>query len=363
MSRIVTIVGARPQFIKASVVSKAFAEIGGIHEVVVHTGQHFDSNMSAIFFEQLNIRPADYSLNINSGSHGNMTGRMIIGLEEVLLREKPHYVVLYGDTNSTLSGALSAAKLNIPIAHIEAGLRSFNMQMPEELNRVLTDRVSTTLFCPTTTAVSNLKKEGYPFVSARGQVQRIEKVGDVMQDSTELFSSRAVAPRGFEHHDSFVLATIHRAENTDQEEHLRGILAALTEVAKTTTVVLPIHPRTRNMVSHFGLDTQNLTLIEPVGYLEMLWLLQRCGLVVTDSGGLQKEAFFMGKACVTVREQTEWTELVEAGVNELTGTDTDAIVSAVKKNFGRSVQDRCQLYGGGQAALRIAKYMRQELGC
>lgn len=358
MKKILTIIGARPQFIKASVVSKAIAETENLTEVIVHTGQHFDANMSDVFFEQLSIPRPHHLLNINGGSHGDMTGRMMIEIEKVLLVEKPDCVMVYGDTNSTLAGALAASKLHIPVAHVEAGLRSFNMQMPEEVNRILTDRVSNILFCPTQAAINNLQQEGYPFVVASGQQQRIEKVGDVMQDSAELFASRAIPPEGFKLADGFVLTTIHRAENTDHPERLTNILAALNEVVQTTPVVLPIHPRTRKIITDLQLKTDNLTLIDPVGYLEMLWLLKHCGLVVTDSGGVQKEAFFMSKACVTMRVQTEWVELIEVGANELVGADKDKIIDAVKRNLGREVKDESHLYGGGIAAKRVAQTLR-----
>lgn len=270
MKKILTIIGARPQFIKASVVSKAIAEAKGLTEIVVHTGQHFDANMSDIFFNQLNIPKPHYQLNINGGSHGDMTGRMLIEIEKTLLLEKPDCVMVYGDTNSTLSGALSAVKLHIPVAHVEAGLRSFNMQMPEEVNRILTDRISNLLFCPTDTAVKNLKAEGFPFVTANGKEQSIEQVGDVMQDSALLFSSHSAPPLNFNVDDGFILSTIHRAENTDQPERLRNIIEALTQIAQNTPVVLPIHPRTKNIIAKLALSTKGITLIEPVGYLEML---------------------------------------------------------------------------------------------
>ncbi len=359
--KIMTIIGARPQFIKASVVSKAIVETQGLTEIIVHTGQHFDANMSDIFFEQLGIPRSSYQLGINGGSHGDMTGRMLVEIEKVMLQENPDYVMVYGDTNSTLAGALVAAKLHIPVAHVEAGLRSFNMQMPEEINRILTDRVSSVLFCPTQTAVENLQKEGYPFVVANGQKQRIEKVGDVMQDSTQLFSAGAVPPINFILSDGFILTTIHRAENTDQPERLHSILAALNEAATIAPVVLPIHPRTRHIIDSLNLDTRNLTLLDPVGYLEMLWLLKHCSLVVTDSGGVQKEAFFMGKACVTMRDQTEWVELIEEGVNELVGADKFKILKAIQRNLGRRVKDERKLYGGGAAAKRVADILIKAL--
>ncbi len=358
MKKLLTIIGARPQFIKASVVSKAITEADGLQEVIVHTGQHFDTNMSDIFFDQLAIPRPHHLLDIHGGSHGDMTGRMLIEIEKVLLHEKPDCVLVYGDTNSTLAGALAAAKLHMPVAHIEAGLRSFNMQMPEEVNRILTDRVSNILFCPTNAAVANLTREGFPYITANGQPQHIVQVGDVMQDSAQLFATRASAPEGLTLADGFVLATIHRAENTDQPERLATIIAALDAVAQTTPMVLPIHPRTRNVLAQRGLQPRHIALIEPVGYLQMLWLLQHCGLVVTDSGGVQKEAFFMGKACVTLREQTEWVELVTEGANELVGADAEKILAAIPRHLGRAVHDAKQLYGGGQAAGRVAALLQ-----
>lgn len=350
MKKIVTIIGARPQFIKASVVSKAIQETDGLTEVLVHTGQHFDTNMSDIFFDQLGIPRPDYQLNINSGSHGDMTGRMLIEIEKVLLEEKPDWVLVYGDTNSTLAGALAAAKLHIPVAHVEAGLRSFNMQMPEEINRILTDQISSVLFCPTDSAIANLEREGFA-----DKPIKVLQVGDVMQDSAEFFAQRAVQPQGFSVEPGFILATLHRAENTDNPERLTAIVTALNHLhANLAPVVLPLHPRTRNVIAAQGL-TLDVHLIEPVGYLEMIWLLQRTGLVLTDSGGVQKEAFFFGKACVTMRDQTEWIELIEVGANELVGADADKIIEAATRNLGRSVEDEHNLYGGGVAAKRIAE--------
>ena len=361
MKKLLTIIGARPQFIKASVVSKAIAETDGLREVIVHTGQHFDANMSDIFFNQLAIPRPHHQLDIHGGSHGDMTGRMLIEIERVLQQERPDCVMVYGDTNSTLAGALAAVKLHIPVAHVEAGLRSFNMQMPEEVNRILTDRVSNILFCPTDAAAGNLAKEGFPYTMASGQPQHIAQVGDVMQDSAQLFSSRASAPEGVALGDGFVLATIHRAENTDTPDRLAAIIAALDAVAQTTPVVLPMHPRTRGVLAQRGINPRHITLIEPVGYLQMLWLLQHCALVVTDSGGVQKEAFFMGKACVTLRDQTEWVELIEVGANELVGADQDKITDAVRRNLGRVVRDDGALYGGGQAAGKIAVELKKAM--
>lgn len=352
MRKILTIIGARPQFIKASVVSKAIQETEGLTEVLVHTGQHFDSNMSDIFFNQLGIPRPDYQLDINGGAHGDMTGRMLIAIEEVLLKEQPDWVLVYGDTNSTLAGALAAAKLHIPVAHVEAGLRSFNMQMPEEINRILTDQISSILFCPTQAAMDNLANEGFA-----NRPAQVLNVGDVMQDSALFFAQRAAKPEGFSLAEGFVLATLHRAENTDNAERLASIVAALNRIhAEIAPVVLPLHPRTRGLLDKHGL-TLNVELIDPVGYLEMIWLLQHAGLVLTDSGGVQKEAFFFGKPCVTMRDQTEWVELVEGGFNELVGADTDKIVAAIQSNLGREIVDEHQLYGGGKASQRIVEIL------
>lgn len=361
MKKILTIIGARPQFIKASVVSMAIAKTERLKEVIVHTGQHFDANMSEIFFDELGMGEPDYRLDINGGHHGDMTGRMLAGIERVLQQENPDCVLVYGDTNSTLAGALAAAKLHIPVAHVEAGLRSFNMSMPEEVNRILTDRLSNILFCPTKASIENLEKEGFPYTVGNNLLQQVVQVGDVMQDSAEFFSAHSAPPDDFALPDGFVLATIHRAENTDSLHRLSTILAALDIVAETTPVVLPLHPRTKNILTKNGLCPRNITQIPPVGYLQMLWLLQHCGLVVTDSGGVQKEAFFMRKACVTLRDQTEWVELLEAGVNELVGADQENITAAISRNLGRKIDDENALYGGGVAAERVAKGLREFL--
>lgn len=350
MKKILTIIGARPQFIKASVVSKAIQETDGLTEVLVHTGQHFDANMSDVFFDQLGIPRPNYQLNINSGTHGDMTGRMLIEIEKVLLQEKPDWVLVYGDTNSTLAGALAAAKLHIPVAHVEAGLRSFNMQMPEEINRILTDQISSVLFCPTDSAMANLEREGF-----NDKPIQVLQVGDVMQDSAEFFAQRATRPQNFAITDGFILATLHRAENTDDPQRLAAIVKALNHLHHhVAPVVLPLHPRTRNVIAAQGLAL-DVHLIDPVGYLEMIWLLQRSALVLTDSGGVQKEAFFFGKACVTMRDQTEWIELIEVGANELVGADTDKIIATATRNLGRTVKDEHSLYGGGVAAKRITE--------
>ena len=259
-------------------------------------------------------------------------------------------MLVYGDTNSTLAGALAAAKLHIPVAHVEAGLRSFNMDMPEEINRILTDQISDMLFCPTTTAVNNLKNEGFG-----SKPVNVMQVGDVMQDAALLFAAKAVSPAGGDLPAKFVLATLHRAENTDNPERLANIVEALNDIhAKQSPVVLPLHPRTRKLIAEQGL-TLDVHLIDPVGYFEMVWLLDHCDLVLTDSGGVQKEAFFFGRACVTMRDQTEWVELIEAGANELVGANFGKIVDSVARNLGHRVADSHQLYGGGQASVRIVE--------
>lgn len=352
--KILTIIGARPQFIKASVVSRAIGKKPELNEIIVHTGQHFDANMSDIFFDQLGIPRPNYQLSISGGSHGSMTGRMLIEVEKVIEHERPDRLLVYGDTNSTLAGALAASKLHVPVAHVESGLRSFNMRMPEEINRILTDQVSDILYCPTQAAVDNLAREGFSNKSAT-----ILNVGDVMQDSALLFSQLAQRPLNLEIENGFVLATLHRAENTDDPSRLAAIVGALNQVHTTIApVLLPLHPRTKGMIAKLGLDLKVKT-VDPVGYLEMIWLLQHCGIVLTDSGGVQKEAFFFGKACVTMRDQTEWIELVACGANVLVGSDAGLIIKAVQDNYGRLVSDPHNLYGGGHASVKIAQHLSE----
>ena len=361
MKKIVTILGARPQFIKASVVSAAIAADGDFKEVVVHTGQHFDTNMSDVFFTELGIKKPVYSLNINGGGHGEMTGRMLIEIEKVLLKEKPDMVMVYGDTNSTLAGALAASKLHIPVAHVEAGLRSFNMEMPEEINRILTDRISDLLLCPTEAAIRNLHVEGYKNFDNI----KIVKTGDVMQDAAIYYSSLAHPPVSanvdFSLDTPFALATIHRAENTDDPVRLQDIFKALIEIASDLPVLFPMHPRTKQKLAAINLDHDillaasqgRLACIEPVGYLEMVYLLQRAQVILTDSGGLQKEAYFFGKPCITLRDQTEWVELVEQGVNMLAGADKFLIIQSFGKMKDMIVSDANKLYGDGTAAANV----------
>jgi UDP-GlcNAc3NAcA epimerase len=349
--KVFTVVGARPQFIKASVVSRAIAGTQDIDEVILHTGQHFDSNMSEIFFDQLEIPRPDIRLDIHGKNHGEMTGRMLIEIEQALMSHRPDRVLVYGDTNSTLAGALAAAKLHIPVAHVEAGLRSFDMHMPEEINRILTDHVSYLLFCPTPTAMKNLQNEGF----GNKTVQCLQ-VGDVMQDAAFMFARKATPPNlPNALPATFILATLHRAENTDDPGRLASIVEALNHIhQELAPVVLPVHPRTRQLIARRGLEL-NVDVIDPVGYLEMIWLIRHSQLVMTDSGGLQKEAFFFGKACVTLRDQTEWVELIEAGANELVGADREKIIAAARTHFGREVSDTEQLYGGGHASAAIVK--------
>ena len=334
--KIVTIVGARPQFVKAAVVSRVLAGAEGVEEIIVHTGQHFDANMSDVFFEEMCIPRPHYNLNINGLGHGAMTGQMLEKIEEVLIKEKPEWVLVYGDTNSTIAGALAAKKLHIRVAHVEAGLRSFNMDMPEEINRILTDRISDVLFCPTGTAVENLKREGFENMGCR-----IVKNGDVMQDAALFYAEKAKQPE-LTIPEHFVLGTVHRAENTDNPERLMGIFSALANISETWPVVLPLHPRTRGKLIALNYDFSNskICFIDPVGYLEMVWLLKNCKMVMTDSGGLQKEAYFFGKYCVTMRNETEWVELVENGFNLLAGSDHDRILQSVKELLEKGMRGR-----------------------
>jgi UDP-GlcNAc3NAcA epimerase len=347
--KLITIIGARPQFIKAAVVSREIAKHSNIKEIIVHTGQHFDVNMSEIFFHQMQIPKPDYNLEINSLTHGAMTGRMIEKIEEVLLKAKPDWVIVYGDTNSTIAGTLAAKKLHIKVAHVEAGLRSFNRNMPEEINRILTDKISDLLFCPTEQAVKNLQEEGI----GKHSLARIMKSGDVMQDAAIFYSNLAQKP-DFKLPEKFIISTIHRAENTDNEKRLNSIMAAFNKINKEIPVILPIHPRTRKTIEKRDINVEFM-LIDPVGYLQIIYLLKHCSLVMTDSGGLQKEAFFFHKPCVTLRDETEWVELVENGFNVVVGSNSDEIYTAYKKMMNKKPNYNIDLYGRGKASNKIIR--------
>lgn len=353
--KIITVVGARPQFIKTQALSIALdnkLKCGGhIEELLVHTGQHFDANMSEVFFTQLQLKKPFAHLDVAGGSHARMTGLMMIELEKIFYELTPSAVVVYGDTNSTLAASLAAAKIHIPVLHIEAGLRSFNMHMPEEINRILTDKISSRLYCPTHTAVKNLNLEGH----TRG----ILNVGDVMLDVCLNMKEQASTSSNFllTHNlqaNQYVLCTVHRAENTDNKSRLHGILTALQKIALTNDVVFPIHPRTKQSIIRFGFEELLSPFIctEPLGYLDMLQAESNCSTVLTDSGGVQKEAYFFGKRCITLRDQTEWVETVEAGWNIVVGTDPAKILDAWN-SFNVPIEIP-QLFGSGQAGALIA---------
>lgn len=348
--RILTVIGARPQFIKAAVVSRVISSYSEIEEIIVHTGQHFDPNMSDIFFEEMNIPKPAYNLEIHGGTHGIMTGKMLEGIEKIILDTKPDWVLVYGDTNSTLAGALAASKLHVKVAHVEAGLRSFNMKMPEEINRILTDRVSNILFCPTEVAVNNLNKEGFANFSAR-----IVVTGDVMLDAAKFYQKQAIEKAAIAKkitYSSFALSTIHRAENTDDINRLKEIVFALNELHTKLPVVLPLHPRTTKKLVDHGIKL-DVHVLEPVGYLDMLSLISRSSLILTDSGGLQKEAYFFEKPCVTFRDETEWVELVKNGFNKVVGTSKDNILKAAEEFLVKTPLFSGNLYGDGNAAEKI----------
>ena len=357
MPRILTVVGARPQFIKAAMVSRALRSHPEVDEILVHTGQHYDQNMSDVFFRQLEIPTPDFMLHAGSGRHGAQTGKMLAAIEEVLVQTAPDRVLVYGDTNSTLAGALAAAKLHIPVAHVEAGVRSFNRRMPEEINRVVTDHIADLLLAPTESAVKQLLHEGVPESS-------ITLVGDVMYDAALHYGSAANANRGTLQElnlepKQYLLATVHRAENTDDLARLRAIFLGLGLASASLPTVLPLHPRTRKAIIEAGLLDEisaDLRLIDPVGYLEMLELERGALVIATDSGGVQKEAFFQGVPCVTLRDETEWTELVKLGWNRLVSPSSPrAVADAVQEALaGPSPPAAPHLYGGGRASDQIA---------
>lgn len=347
--KVFTIVGARPQFIKLAPVSRALRS-QGVYEVIVHTGQHYDHGMSQVFFEELGIPAPDFNLGVGSGSHGQQTGEMLRKIEEIVLAEEPDWLMVYGDTNSTLAGALAASKLHVPVAHVEAGLRSFNRRMPEEINRVLTDHLSTLLFCPTATAVRNLAAEGI--------TKGVHLVGDVMLDALLDARERAQALSTILDQlelkeKKYLLATVHRAENTDDPERLRAIMTALSQLAETEPVIFPVHPRTRKALEALGFDltpvsqpptahrppstvhrppSSGLHFIAPLGYLDLVHLSSSARVILTDSGGLQKESFWLGVPCVTLRDETEWVEIVESGWNILAGANAAKITKCVREH-------------------------------
>lgn len=350
--KITTIIGARPQFIKAAAVSRAFEKSPDVDETIVHTGQHYDRNMSEVFFTELDIPEPHTNLGISGRSHGEMTGAMLAAIEKVLAGDPPDCLLIYGDTNSTLAGALAASKLHVPVAHVEAGLRSFNRRMPEEINRVVADHVSDLLLTPTDTATANLAAEGI----APG---KIHQVGDVMFDAALFYAtkadreSRILETLGLEE-GAYLLATVHRQENTDVPDRLRAVTSALEAVAEDIPVVLPLHPRTRKLLDASGFPgpKSGVRVVDPVGYLDMVMLERGAAVIATDSGGVQKEAFFHGKPCVTLRDETEWVELVEMGWNRLAPPGQSDIAESIRSAVG-TVGEKGTPYGDGDAAGKI----------
>jgi UDP-GlcNAc3NAcA epimerase len=370
--KIVTIVGARPQFIKAAAVSRAIQASNEkkqkIEEILVHTGQHYDYLMDRIFFEELNLPKPNYHLGVGSGSHGKQTGVMLERIEDVLQKEKPGVVLVYGDTNSTLAGALASAKLNIPVAHVEAGLRSYNRRMPEEINRLVTDHLATFLFCPTAQAIQNLMKEGV----RNGKGMIVKNVGDVMYDSILYYSKIAeekstilkalglTSPNSELCTPNYFLATLHRAENTDDPKRLKSILKAFHEIGKEAPVVLPLHPRTKKVMETYSLPTDHdrVKFIEPVSYLNMLALERHARAILTDSGGVQKEAYWFKVPCLTLRDETEWVETVESGWNVLVGTDVGKIIEETRKRMKkRKFLQNAKIFGDGRGGEKIVQHL------
>lgn len=377
MIKIVTIIGARPQIIKAAALSRAIKQhySKSIQEIIVHTGQHYDENMSQVFFTELGIPAPHYNLNAGSGSHGKQTAAMLVGIEEILLNEKPNGIVLYGDTNSTLAGAIAASKIHIPVVHIEAGLRSFNKAMPEEINRIMCDHVSTLLFSPTKTGFVNLQKEGFRMDNEKPYTADNPKIyhsGDVMYDNSLFFSDIAEEKSDIlrKHQlegTPFVLATIHRNNNTDEPVRLNALFSALNRISEEQemNVVLPLHPRTAKLLQHnlspelYRQVTQNkrMKLIEPVSFLEMIALEKNCAIVMTDSGGVQKEAFYFKKPCVILRPETEWIELVICGSAIIADADETRILEAYDTLMQNKDLTYPPFYGNGKAAEFICEEM------
>lgn len=347
--KIATILGTRPHFIKAAAVSQAIMKRDGIEEVIIHSGQHYSANMDSVFFEQLGIPAPKYRYDVNCMGHGAMVGRIVEQVSEALALERPDFVIVYGDTNTTLAGGIAAKILHIPLAHVEAGLRSYDPVMQEETNRILVDRISDILFCPTNKAIENLRAEGFEC----GNV-KVVNCGDVMFDAVRLFRNRARPPKGFESLEpgQFYASTVHRAETTDTPDCLAGVLRALDKLSQEKPVVLPLHPRTKKMIENAGfeLGSSSIRILEPVGYLEMLWLVSNASALITDGGGLQKEAYFLETPCVTLRDNTEWTELVDHGANLLAGTQEDSILECVDSILAQKIDFGISLYGKGNAS-------------
>lgn len=358
MKKIITIVGARPQFIKAAAVSRVLQQKPNLREIIIHTGQHYDNNMSDIFLDELAIPAIDYQLTIGSHPHGKQTGMMLMAIEDILIKEKPDLVLIYGDTNSTLAGALAAAKIHIPIAHVEAGLRSYNKKMPEEINRIVADQLSDMLFAPTTNAVLNLQKEGY-------DKNKIINVGDVMFDAALFYAQKAIDKSDIlkklaVQSKEYILVTLHRAENTDNANRLTNIFNNLNKLTKSYPVVMPLHPRTRKAILNYDsklLSSSEIKIINPVGFLDMILLEKNASLIMTDSGGVQKEAFFYQIPCVTLRNETEWIETVQLGWNTLVKPDTDPILEKALSALHTQGQLNQYPYGQGNASCLIANYL------
>lgn len=355
--KILTVIGARPQFIKAATVSRVIREREDISEYIVHTGQHYDAGMSEVFFNELHIPKPNLNLNVGSGLHGEQTAKMLSGLEQAIMKEKPDAVLVYGDTNSTLAGALAAVKLLVPVCHVEAGLRSFNRRMPEEINRIMTDHASDLLFAPTVNAIKQLQFEGIA-------EDKIILSGDVMLDAALFYvkqaenESRILDQLGLRE-SSYILTTVHRAENTDDPEMLQRIMSAIDAISKKHSVILPIHPRTRAKLDTFGIETQHIKFIDPVGYLDMVNLEKNAALIITDSGGVQKEAYFFRKPCITLRAETEWLELVEEGWNKLSPPSVVTAKSLLHDtemalNQTKAISNK-NLYGTGNSAQNIVE--------
>ena len=347
---ILTVIGARPQFIKAAVVSRVIRETDCVQESILHTGQHYDANMSDVFFEELDIPKPSIHLGVGSGTHGEQTARMLTGIEQALMEHRPDWLLVYGDTNSTLAGALAAAKLHVPVAHVEAGLRSFNRAMPEEINRIVTDHVASRLFCPTDTAVAHLQNEGI--------TEGVHQVGDVMYDAALFYADRSADSPILNHlklsPGAYALATVHRAENTDDPVRLGAIMGGLSRLSQRIPVVLPLHPRTRQVLDRQGSEIPaGIRTIEPVSYLDMVCLERNASLILTDSGGVQKEAYFHAVPCVTLRNETEWVELIDSGWNILAGADSERITAAAEAALTGPPEQHPPLYGEGHAGRDI----------